>query len=292
MIQYGLSARPALARLMRSYNDIDIYVEDSTYVGVYKKLVNKALAGRGSVASVTPLGPKSVVLARAMNDNAPGGRPRLYIVDGDFDFISKKRHPSAPHLYRLNVYSLENLVFERAGVYALSELSLPDIEDNRAHQLSGYEQIERCLDNDLAYLFKIHAIARRMGVNDRSFRIESFSISDTYNGRVISANRQKCRRKAIQLISELKRRKGLSRYRLARAVVNEIIQTRAVSGSAYVPGKEFHLKYLVGKLGQAGGASLAQNVVVAALADKCTFSRDPRLVRRLRKLAKAAVSTA
>lgn len=287
MISYGLGARPALARLMQPYNDIDIYVEDSSYVGVYKKLINRALAGRASVASVTALGPKSVVLDRAYNDNTPAGRPRLYIVDGDFDFVARKRHVSAPHLYRLNVYSLENLVFERGAVEALAEISMPHVEDMVAHRAACYADIENDLSGELARLFAVHAIANRLGVTDHALRIESTSVSDTLNGRVYRVNRQKCREKTLALIRLLKRRKGLNRYRLARAVVWDILRQRGISGIAFVPAKEFHLKYLVGRLGSAGGICLSQKVVVSTLAQNCSLSRDPRLVRRLKKLARS-----
>lgn len=290
MISYGLGARPALARLMQPYNDIDIYVEDSNYVGVYKKLINRALAGRASVASVTALGPKSIVLDRAYNDNKLTGRPRLYIVDGDFDFVSRKRHTSAPHLYRLNVYSLENLVFERPAIEYIAEISMPHIEDIDAHRAASYNDIENDLNNDLARLFAVHAVAKRLGVTDHAFRIESISVSDTFNGRVYQVNRQKCRSKTLALVKLLKQRKGINRYRSARAVVWDILHRRGISGSAFIPGKEFHLKYLVGRLGRAGGVCLNQKVVVATLAERCTLSRDPRLVRRLRKMARNATT--
>lgn len=286
MINYGLQSRPALARLMRHYNDIDVYVEDSTYVGVYKKLINKALAGRAHVSSVTALGPKSVVLEKAYNDDQPGGRPRLYIVDGDFDFVAKKRQRSAPHLYRLNVYSLENLVFEKDAANAVAEIAMPDREDVVAHAAIDYDAIISDVNGDLSKLFIVHAIANRLGVTCHRFRIDSVSVSDSHSSRVFQLNRRQCRAKAISLIRHLISLKGVNRYRLARRAVVDNIALKRYAGEVFVPGKEFHLKYLVGRIGRHGGACLAQKVVVATMADKCTFSRDPRLVRRLRKVAK------
>jgi hypothetical protein len=286
MISYGISARPALARLMQHYNDIDVYVEDSTYLGVYKKLINKALGGRASVASVTALGPKSVVLDRAYNDNSVGGRPRLYIVDGDFDFVAMKRQRSARHLYRLNVYSLENLVFERVSAYAVSELSIPGQEDVVAHAAVEYDEIIRDLNDDLAKLFLVYAIAHRLKVTESDFRIESVSVSDSHTSRVFRVNKAQCRAKTLKLVRLLIHLKGRNRYRLARRAVVENVTTKNFTGEYFVPGKEFHLKYLVGRIGRHGGTCLGQRTVVACMAENCTFSRDPRLVRRLRKVAK------
>ena len=271
---------------MQPYNDIDVYVEDSTYEGVYKKLINKALGGRGSVTSVTALGPKSIVLDRAYNDNDSGGRPRLYIVDGDFDFVALKRQKSARHLYRLNIYSLENLIFEKVGVQAVSELSLPGRDEIAALNAAGYDEIVKDLNQDLAALFLVYATAHRLKVTDAEFRIESVSVSDSHMSRVVSVNRAKCRSKTLRLVRLLIAQKGRNRYRLARQAVIENIKRKNFAGEHFVPAKEFHLKYLVGRIGQNGGTCLGQRTIVAYMAEKCTFSRDPRLVRRLRKVAK------
>ena len=70
MITYSVKSRMAVGRLMRPYNDLDIYVEDSSYIGVYERMINNALNGLGSVSRVIPLGPSERVIEAAKDDMA------------------------------------------------------------------------------------------------------------------------------------------------------------------------------------------------------------------------------
>ncbi|MNR06768.1 hypothetical protein D3C85_1228560 [compost metagenome] len=187
----------------------------------------------------------------------------------------------------MNVYSLENLIFERHGVNAVSEICLPGHDDVAAHAVAGYDDILSDLNNHLSYLYIVHAIAHRMGVTSHKFRIESPSVSDSHTSRVIRANRALCRKKTLELIRILIAEKGYRRYNLARRSVFDNISSKGIRGEHFVPGKEFHLKYLVGRIGLHGGSCLPQRTVVAYAAEKCTFANDPRLARRLRRVAKA-----
>ena len=195
MIALSLRSRKAYARLYTFYNDVDIYVEDSTYVGVYERIANHAFGGRARVTKVIPLGKKSDVEAAAYADQGVGTRRRLYITDGDLDQLAFPRQKAAPHLYRLRVYSLENLVCEEASIeklciYSLPKLSssaavasvdLPITYDFSAEVLSGY--------------IILLAIAKRFKLRKGVYAINPPSVSHQVNGKNVRADVAKIRQR-------------------------------------------------------------------------------------------------
>lgn len=286
MIKYGLKSRRAYAHLMSGYNDIDVYVEDSTYVGVYEKIINRALRGKSKVERVIPLGPRETVLSEAMNDNGPGGRPRLYVVDGDLDLIAFKRRVSAKRLYRLNVYCLENLVWEKAALDAYSSYAMPAQTAGGAIARINYAEIQNEVDNVLGAYFQLLAIARRLNLRGGVYAINPPSVSREENGRWIGADPRKTKNRIRQIAQAIRTEVGNNRYRLVKAVVRKVTSEKGVRGIHYVSGKSFAIWYLTNRSVCRGGLNLEKRAAVSFLADYCKLEMDPRFARRLRKVAR------
>jgi hypothetical protein len=85
VIGYSPRAAKALGFLKRAYNDIDIYVEDRTCHHMYALLFRKILPHDVRLASVNQVGNRQSVVEACKKDQADRGRPKLYIIDGDFD---------------------------------------------------------------------------------------------------------------------------------------------------------------------------------------------------------------
>jgi hypothetical protein len=156
MIGYSNRALKALVHLFRAYNDIDIYVEDRNSNRVYQLLLDRYLNGRAKVVRVFSVGNREAVLTACRDDQAPGGRPRLYLVDGDFDFVLERSHPGLARLHRLNCYSMENLLWcvEAMGEVAADCLGLPDaVEAKDRLGLQGMmdETVQRLADLAIVY---------------------------------------------------------------------------------------------------------------------------------------------
>ena len=91
MIALSLKSRRAYGVLYRAYNDIDIYVEDSIYLGVYERIVNRILGGKAKISKVIPLGPRNIVVA-ASEDLLLGREFVSYHQDLlEFDGVLNKR---------------------------------------------------------------------------------------------------------------------------------------------------------------------------------------------------------
>jgi hypothetical protein len=270
---------------MTPYNDIDVFVEDKTYVGVYEKLINRALAGRARVQKVIPLGPRKDVLDAAMNDNVARGRPRLYIVDGDLDLIAHFRQRRARHLYRLRVYSLENLLLESKALEAYCGFACPSRTADDACKAVDLEFFLQQIEQLASIYIVTLAIARRLDLRDGAFGMDIKAIFALKDGKHSHVDRRRLFSKLRILIKRIIELKSLGEFRSAKKDVLAAIDLRRFNGIDYIPGKML-LWYLNERVGGAKGASLQQSVIASYLADHCTLARDGLLVRRLRQVAR------
>jgi len=124
MLHYPARSAPALGFLRRSANDIDIYVEDAALSDVWLALLRACLPSNVKLTSVNPLGNRSSVLEACRADQQDT-RPRLYVIDGDFDYLLGKGVPRLKNLYRIPATNLEAFVLMTAGLVPLMATMLP-----------------------------------------------------------------------------------------------------------------------------------------------------------------------
>ena len=121
VIAYSADAEQARAYLLRAYNDIDIFVEDTTCQNMYARLLNRMLEPKGKrIGQVFPLHSRENVIEYCRADPNPRGRPRLYIIDADQDLILGRPAPRLKNLYRLKVYCSENLLLSEHAIVTIA----------------------------------------------------------------------------------------------------------------------------------------------------------------------------
>lgn len=161
MLKWPVRAQRAVASFFVKWNDVDIFVEDTAkYAGtVYTQFIGRILDGRAKVSTIFPLGDKKTVIDACAADTAPGGRNRIYLVDGDLDLIAAIPPASMPRLYTHTVYHLENyFICENALTRVLHE------ENPRLNE----EEIRARLDfrcwiveiHPLLYLFRVFGLSK------------------------------------------------------------------------------------------------------------------------------------
>lgn len=287
MIQYSIASRPAIARLMRPYNDIDIFVEDKTYVGVYEKIVTRILSGRARVTKVIPLGPRDHVLASALADRESTGRPRLYIIDSDLDLIAFSRQPRAPHLYRLNAYSFENILLRPEALEDYCQFTSPDKTRIDSIDAVDLNEIVSHINSYGSLYISIIAVARRLKIRDSAFSIDFKSIMKKKNGKYICIDTRKFREKIFSMARRIRSLVGSRKYLSAKKHVTSRIQSLALDGLRFFPGKSI-IWHLNEKVGAIGGLSLTQKAIVSYLADRCGNTCDESFAERILKTARRA----
>ncbi len=285
MIILSLRSRKAYARLYSFYNDIDIYVEDSTYVGVYERIINQTLAGRATVTKVIPLGKRSDVEAAAYLDQGIGNRRRLYIVDGDLDQLAFPRQKMATHLYRLRVYSLENLVCELGALMKLCAFALPK---HPAASAIAQVDLSTTYDRSAVMLNKYVlalAIAKRHKLRKGVYALNAPSVSKALAGKYICADETKVFSRTRDVLRALIADLGIENFKRSKALIVRNARLKRLLPEDVAPGKEFLLNYVIHKIETCGGNSIGRSAAVSYLCEHCTLSRDPGLRKRLRQLA-------
>jgi hypothetical protein len=271
---------------MRPYNDVDLYVEDQTLVGIYERLANFALQGRGKVTKIIPLGPREAVLNAAMADVAPGGRPRLYIVDSDLDLIAFGKRPQAPRLFRLRSYSIENVLFESEALGKYISYSCPSMPEMVAR---GAIDIPILLDSikHLLPFFAVLAVARRLKLSGPAYRMDVSTLFKIDSGHKVEIDAQGALSRVRMAVRAIVDSVGWRKYRDHRAAVQKIAKSRRLDPDVVVSGKYFLIPLLNGRVGRAGGVCHRVSTIASYLADHCTLARDRELRRRIRNLLPA-----
>ena len=91
---------------------------------MWLKLLRNYLPSGVKLNSVTVLGSKGRVIEACSYDQARDDRRKLYVIDGDLDFLRGAPRPRLRHLYRLRAYCVENyLLAEDAFISAITTLN-------------------------------------------------------------------------------------------------------------------------------------------------------------------------
>lgn len=112
MVRYSANSVAALAFLKRPYNDVDIFVEDTTNPNMWLYIARRLLPRGTFITSVNAIGGwREVVNACKLSGRQPERRC-LYIIDGDLRLLQNKRAPRLKNLYQLGSYCVENLIIQ------------------------------------------------------------------------------------------------------------------------------------------------------------------------------------
>lgn len=161
-VVYPPKSAPALGFLKSSVNDVEIFVEDSASQNLWVKLLRNFLPEGVSFNSVTPMGSRSNVINACRADQVVDGRKKLYIIDGDFDFLQGRRKPSLKHLYRLRAYCVENYLVDEHGLVSLATLFETSITESAALAKLGFAKWVDDNERLLSALFICYAVANRL----------------------------------------------------------------------------------------------------------------------------------
>lgn len=108
MLRWPIRSAAAIARLFRSIQDVDVFVEDQGDEQFYLVLFRAAAPLGVTINRVFGLGGRAAVLqaAEAYVDD----RPAVFLIDGDFEWVRDESAPTVARLYRLAAYCIENLL--------------------------------------------------------------------------------------------------------------------------------------------------------------------------------------
>ena len=172
MVVRSDSALAAVAVFHRSYNDLDVYVED-TAVGsekLHETILEKSLEGKFKISKVIPLGGRGKVINAAKNppnDN----RKKIYLIDGDLHLLCGEKEVLPTNIVTLSSYCIENFLLDCDGVVEV--MHDEDAEFNREHlrNLLNYEGWKNDNCEALTELYICFAVAHSLGSAQETVKI-------------------------------------------------------------------------------------------------------------------------
>ncbi len=233
MLSFPPRSARAQAFLRRSVNDIDIYVEDAARANVWLALVRKCMPAGKKLGKVMPLGDRDAVIKACRLDQT-SSRPRLYIIDGDYDFALSKSPPRLKNLYRIPATNLEAFVLMTEGLlpFIISMNPLLDPEDLKkdleSHLIKKWIPI-------LKRLFVLYSINQQLnlGVTTSNYHVSRLCLAA---GGAWEPDLSKIAQRAREVLLAARRsgQIGITRFQTLRQIVMGLPPEKTISGKTYL----------------------------------------------------------
>jgi hypothetical protein len=235
--KYSPRAAKALAFLKRPYNDVDIFVEDTGNHNMWLFLLRKILPPRVRLTSVIQLGGRDKVVEACRLDQKDTSRRKLYIIDGDFDFLLHRKKPRLRFLYRLRAYCIENLLITEKAVVQIGLRCKPNSDEAQCSAKFDFRAWHSELVQKLLPLFVTYAVAKKLAPN---LQTVSYGINQLYvqtrNGPDVCP--KKVWRRVRRVASSVKMQVGLTSLSRERRGVSQRLKNltdrEAISAKDYI----------------------------------------------------------
>jgi hypothetical protein len=121
------------------------------------------------------------VIEACRRDQEDDGRKKLYIVDGDFDYLTGKRLPRLKHLYRLKAYCVENLLCHPVCVTSVCCDYDTSVNAENAWQQIEYERLIGRHQLLLRSLYVVYATAQELNVGVETVKYSVYKLMTRSN---------------------------------------------------------------------------------------------------------------
>jgi hypothetical protein len=281
LTKYSDKAKKTLAFLFRPFNDIDIYIEDTTCQNMYLIYFERVLNGKAKIARVFPLGSRSNVIDECRKDQFDTKRSRLYIIDGDFEFCLGKGAPRLKHIHRIRAYCFENLLL---SPNALVEVAFESTTDQNRESLNKKLSCDDFVARVSAKLWPLYLIYLTVQKLDPSIETIGFHVYKlaTDNLTDLYLDERKINDRISDIEAQMTRKFGAkdvkSTMNDVTKMLNKVEQSRYISGKDYLmPLVHRHLKMQAKLPGN-------QNQLKCKLARHCELDADPELNHKINNL--------
>lgn len=285
MIRYSLKAKRALAHFFSPFNDLDVFVEDTSCRNFYETLVNRILEGKAKVSRVFQLGGRDQVLAACRNDQEHDQRAKLYLIDGDFDVLLGRVAPKLSRLYRLNVYSCENLVMCVEAVHQVGYECMPNQPMLSVAELINYKGFITVIETGLLELFTIYAAAHALDREIETAAFHVFRICDASVGPP-QLDEGKLRERVSDVTSRLREKFTEAQVEEKIEEIKKRITRKRFKATRVVSGKSYLLPLLRAHLNRKVRYRASENTLLVQLARHARLDIDPDLVSAVKSAAK------
>lgn len=219
-LRYNLSSAQARALLLKSYNDIDIFIEDASRKYAVETVVKNSLEPAFKPVSIIALGSKADVINASLNPNP--NRKQLYIVDGDTELMLE-RFNANENVYMFRKYCIENYYINTDD---FAKACMPFNLNSTVNDIKTKIDIEHVFKNAsmLVPLYLLYAISLKHNLDMQTISYNIHRMKKDTSG-VISLCEYKIRERcfcvAREIIDEIGVQSFLSLYRRAKLKLKE-----------------------------------------------------------------------
>lgn len=143
------------------------------WIELIKRIIPKGVR----LKSVNHLGGRDQVIAACKADQIEDGRRKLYIIDGDFDYLLGRSKPRLKFLHRLRCYCVENLLIHEKSVTYIGAASKPEWSESDVEGKFLFEQWLSDIESLLLPLFRVYAVVNKVAP---SIPTTAYSVSKLY----------------------------------------------------------------------------------------------------------------
>jgi hypothetical protein len=255
-----------------------VFVEDSGNHNMWLTLLRAVLPPGMKLASVNLLGGHNKVVEACRLDQGHTGRPKLYIIDGNFDHVLGIAKPRLLYLYRLRAYCLENLLIHESAVIAIGLAWQPKKTEAQLSARFDFKGWKRRTVQRLLPLFVAYGIARKLepSIQTVGYPVQRLFI-DTPDGPEVCP--RKARSRIWEVMRAVKAAVGLGALRAAKQDIR--LRVRRISEEQAISGKDYLLPLLHLRLCKVFGFKGGHEQLKVALAAAWDRHREPWLARRI-----------
>ncbi|TIS67990.1 DUF4435 domain-containing protein [Mesorhizobium sp.] len=281
MLNYSARAARALGFLKRHYNDVEIYVEDTANRNMWLRLLETILPDRVRLSSVNVLGGRNKVLTACKLDQGADGRRRLYIIDGDFDFLHGAKKPKLRNLYRLNAYCVENIILRPESVVEVGFNNCTDSSKDLIARRIDFDDAIRPHENLLRSLFVIYATVEKLALGLTTVGYSVHRVMTKREGQLL-LDPLKLKQRIRSLLKDAVLRVGVRVFSTARREVGA--RATGLSLDQMISGKAYLLPIIWYRLRTLSDCSIQIEQFKVQLASRFRAEYEPWLARRIRKV--------
>lgn len=274
-LRYPLGSYRAIGALKSSANTIEVYVEDSSMIPQWTNYVKKCLPSNAKISSVNAVGNRDDVIDLCRNDQADDARKRIYIIDGDLDFLTGKSSPRLKYLHRIPYTNLESAALDGNAIADICAMSSGKTKSDELSDFENYFERQWGVPSvSIGIFFAINCIFN-LGVKTCSCHVTNFS--NLQNG-LHNSDRSKIIKKLNEIRKLSRRKSGVTKQakRVRKRALNLPYQK-------ILSGKMMILPIVSCWSTYRGAKGIPPKMLLNLLIDK-RRSIDPALKTKLRRI--------
>lgn len=296
MLSYPIRAKIAIVRLFKPYNDIDVYVEDTTCRAMYEVLLSRMLQGKAKLRRVFQAGGRNKVLDEAKKYTNDKSRSRIFIIDGDIDLLTGNRLSLKENIYCLEVYCSENLLLSKSAFVEVAYESDTNKSRNECERAVEYDALINEIETDILPLFKVYAIAEIFKTELNEWQQKQISSVDLRTVIIkvekycikaknveIKLSNDKLNNKMNELSKYIISAVGKQKYDETMIAIDKVIKKYRNDNVHLISGKTYVLPLFWHRMKMRLAYKGTSNQFRVALARSCDMHIDKNLIKALHR---------